>query len=126
MKDNLGHAMMALAAGGRTQAQQSLLKALQDAMGSETDNARFTAEAGYAAASAMQAFIDGNYTLCVDLLRSVRSRAQRSGGSRAQRDLIDLTLMEAARRAGNQPLANALAHERAYLRPQPAPLLAAA
>lgn len=120
------HAMMALAADGRTQAQQSLLKALQDAMESETDNARFTAETGYAATRAIQAFAHGDYTLCSDLLRSVRSRAQRFGGSHAQRDLIDLTLMEAARRAGNQPLANALAHERAYLRPQPAPLLAAA
>jgi len=120
------HAMMALAADGRTQAQQSLLMAMQEAMDSGADNARFTADVGYAATRAMQAFIDGDHALCASLLRSVRSRAHRFGGSHAQRDLIDLTLMEAARRAGEPLLADALAHERACLRPQATTLRAAA
>lgn len=120
------HAMMALAADGRPQAQQALLNAMQEAKASGADNARFTADAGYAATRAMQAFIDGDHALCADLLRGIRSRAHRFGGSHAQRDLIDLTLMEAARRSGNQPLADALAHERAYVRPPSAALRAAA
>lgn len=120
------HAMMALAASGRTQAQWSLLEAMQDAMGSRTDNAHFTADAGYAATRAIQAFANGDHALCADLLRSIRSRAHHFGGSHAQRDLIDLTLMEAAHRAGNQPLTEALAHERAHGRPPSAALRAMA
>lgn len=119
------HAMMALAAAGRVQEQQALLDAMRQALDSQGDNARFTGDVGYAAARAIHAFNDGNPALCAELLRSVRSRAHRFGGSHAQRDVIDLTLMEAARRAGNQPLADALAHERARLRPRTAPLLAA-
>lgn len=120
------HAMMALAASGRLQEQQDLLDAMQEAMENGDDNARFTGDVGYAAARAVRAFVDGDHALCTDLLRSIRSRAHRFGGSHAQRDVIDLTLLEAARRAGNQPLANALAHERAQLRPRQAPMLAAA
>lgn len=120
------HAMMALAASGQVEAQQSLLDAMREAMQGPADNALFTREVGYPAARAIHAFMDGDHALCTDLLRSVRSRASRFGGSHAQRDVIDLTLMQAARRAGNDPLANALAHERAQLRPQPASLRAAA
>ena len=47
----------------------------------------------------------------------MRSIAHRFGGSHAQRDVIDLTLMEAAIRAGQAPLALALAAERATARP---------
>jgi tetratricopeptide (TPR) repeat protein len=120
------HAMMALAASGRLKEQQDLLDAMQEAMENGDDNARFTADVGYAAARAIRAFMDGDHALCTDLLRSVRSRAHRFGGSHAQRDVIDLTLLEAARRAGSRPLAHALAHERAQLRPRQAPMLAAA
>jgi hypothetical protein len=51
------------------------------------------------------------------LLRPVRSGAHRFGGSHAQRDLIDLTLLAAADRAGDRSLAAALAAERMALRP---------
>jgi hypothetical protein len=53
----------------------------------------------------------------VGLLRPVRSHAHRFGGSHAQRDLIDLTLLAAAEHAGDRPLAAALAAERVALRP---------
>jgi hypothetical protein len=46
------------------------------------------------------------------LLRSVRSVSHRFGGSHAQRDLIDLTLLDAARRSGWVALATALQDER--------------
>ena len=48
----------------------------------------------------------------MQLLRPIRSFAHRFGGSHAQRDLIDLTLIEAATRSGNERLANALVAER--------------
>jgi hypothetical protein len=46
-------------------------------------------------------------------LRPIRSYAHRFGGSHAQRDLIDLTLIEAASRGGKNRLAAALLAERA-------------
>jgi hypothetical protein len=42
--------------------------------------------------------------------------AAQFGGSHAQRDLIDLTLIAAAERAGNPSLVDALKRERAFLR----------
>ena len=43
------------------------------------------------------------------------------GGSQAQRDVVDLTLAEAATRAGLRDVALSLAHERLGTRPQSAP-----
>jgi hypothetical protein len=47
----------------------------------------------------------------------IRNIAHRFGGSHAQRDLLDLTLIEASFRSGNAALAAALAAERAAMRP---------
>ncbi|NLD70538.1 MAG: tetratricopeptide repeat protein, partial [Limnobacter sp.] len=44
--------------------------------------------------------------------------AQRFGGSHAQRDVIELTLSEAALRTGDTALATALANERLAMRPR--------
>jgi hypothetical protein len=76
----------------------------------------FTREVGYPAARAIKAFGDGNYGETVALLRPIRSYSHRYGGSHAQRDLIDLTLIEAAARAGQEKLAAALRAERAARR----------
>lgn len=64
------------------------------------------------------AFGSGDYAESVRRLRSVRNLAHRFGGSRAQRDLIDLTLIEAAIRDGQQTLARALVAERLDRKPQ--------
>ncbi len=48
----------------------------------------------------------------VRLLRPIRNIAHRFGGSHAQRDVLDLTLIEAALRSGQKALAAALAAER--------------
>ena len=74
-------------------------------------------DVGLPVARAIQALGAGDAAGAVALLRPVRSQAHRFGGSHAQRDLIDLTLIDAAQRAGDQPLAAALAAERAALRP---------
>ena len=65
----------------------------------------------------------------MQLLRRIRSSAHRFGGSHAQRDVLDLTLLEAARRGGLRPLADGLQAERMALRPRTraaAPLASAA
>jgi len=41
----------------------------------------------------------------VELIRPVRSIANRFGGSHAQRDVLDLTLIDAAFRVGQRDLA---------------------
>lgn len=111
------HAMMAYAATGDAGAAQAVLEAQHQALQADADNARFTHDVGYAATRALQAFAEGDYVLCADLLRGVRSRSHRFGGSHAQRDVIDLTLMEAARRAGDEALLAGLCSERERVRP---------
>ncbi len=112
------HAMLAYVGADRAAAQQALIEAMREAVHGDADNAEFTREAGLPAALAMQAFGQGDHARAATLLRGMRSGAHRFGGSHAQRDLIDLTLLEAATRAGQRPLASALAAERLALRPR--------
>ncbi|OGA12075.1 MAG: peptidylprolyl isomerase [Betaproteobacteria bacterium RIFCSPLOWO2_02_64_14] len=107
------HAMMAFVGAGRSRATEAVLEAQRAAMDGAEDNASFTREVGYPATQAINAFGDGNYAETVRLLRPVRSYAHRFGGSHAQRDVLDLTLIEAARRAGQNNLVAALLAEHA-------------
>jgi len=107
------HAMMAFVGAGRSRATEAVLEAQRAAMDGAEDNASFTREVGYPATQAINAFGDGNYAETVRLLRPVRSYAHRFGGSHAQRNVLDLTLIEAARRAGQNNLVAALLAERA-------------
>jgi hypothetical protein len=112
------HAVMAFVGAGRQDAAQTVLEAQRDAMASDSDNASFTREVGHPATRAMLAFGTGDYAEVVRLLRPIRSYAHRFGGSHAQRDVIDLTLMEAAKRSGQERLAQALAAERKAAKPE--------
>jgi hypothetical protein len=111
------HAMMAFVGAGRVKAADAVLEAQRAAMDAAGDNAQFTREVGHAATRAIRAFGDGDYGETVRLLRPIRSYAHRFGGSHAQRDLLDLTLIEAASRAGQDRLAAALRTERANAKP---------
>ncbi len=110
------HAAMAFIGAGRRNAVEAVLAAQREAMQRPDDNAGFTTDVGHALTQAILAFGDGDYRRTVRLLRPVRSIAHRFGGSHAQRDVIDLTLIEAALRTGDAPLAQALANERSELR----------
>jgi len=98
--------------------QRGVLRQAEEAAG---DNAFFLREVGHDATRAIAAFGDGRYAECVRLLRRIRNHAHRFGGSHAQRDVLDLTLIEAAIRSGDRALAQALAAERAALRPHSPP-----
>jgi len=111
------HAMMTFIGGQRPDLVRRLLQAQDAAMAGSGDNATFTREVGRPVVLALKAFGNGCYADCVQRLRSVRNMAQRFGGSHAQRDLIDLTLIEAALRDGQPALASALAAERQAVRP---------
>jgi tetratricopeptide (TPR) repeat protein len=114
---NDAHAMMAFVGAGRDEAAAALLAAQHRALQGDADNRRFTAEVGQPLCLALQAFGQGEYRRCVELLRPIRSIAQRFGGSHAQRDLLDLTLLEAALRGGQLALGRALAAERLQAKP---------
>ncbi len=111
------HAMVAFASAGRSDLAARLRDAQRTALSDDGDNRAFTAEVGEPAARAVQAFVAGDFAASVELLRSIRSGAHRFGGSHAQRDLLDLTLIEAALRSGDRSLAQALSAERAAMRP---------
>jgi tetratricopeptide (TPR) repeat protein len=115
---NAAHAMMAFVGAGRHKAAQALLEAQRAAMDAADDNAGFTRDVGHPVANAILAFGNGDFAGTVRLLRPIRHIAHRFGGSHAQRDVIDLTLIEAALRSGNAPLARALTAERADQRPE--------
>lgn len=106
------HAMMAYVGAGREAEQKALFEAQEQAMGGGGDNAVFVRDVGHATVSAIHAFGRGDDAKAIDLLRTVRNRAGRFGGSHAQRDVLDLTLIAAARRAGETALERALLAER--------------
>jgi len=111
------HAMMAFVAAGRVDLVGRLLDAQDVAMAGAGDNATFTRQIGNPLTRAMLAFGQGDYLETVRLILPVRAIAHRFGGSHAQRDVIDLTLIEAAIRADDRRLAFALTRERAARRP---------
>lgn len=109
------HAAMAFACSGRNDLLTQLREAQQRACQQDDDNARFTHAVGAPGVDAIEAFVDGQYARCVELLRPVRNQAHLFGGSHAQRDLIDQTLIAAARCSGQDNLNRALQREREVL-----------
>jgi tetratricopeptide (TPR) repeat protein len=73
--------------------------------------------AGLDLLEAFGAFAAGRPDRAIDLLIDIRPRANAVGGSHAQRDVIDLTLIAAAARAGDDSLARALVTERIARKP---------
>lgn len=107
------HAMMAFAGAGRDADAQALLDAQAVAVERPGDNARAARDVGLPAMRAIHAFGAGDAATAVDLLRGVRDISHRFGGSHAQRDVLDLTLIAAADRAGETSLHRALVSDRA-------------
>lgn len=113
------HAMMAFVRTDRRDAIEQVLAAQERALAADDDNAMFTRDVGSATTRAILAIAEGKPAEAVELLRDVRNRAHRFGGSHAQRDLIDQTLIAAASRAGLDRLARALCDERLAARTEP-------
>jgi hypothetical protein len=111
------HAMMAFVGAGDMEAARRLTDAQGAAIDAGGDNAAFTRDVGRPAAAAVLAFAEGDYRRVVALLAPLRGIAHRFGGSHAQRDVLELTLIEAALRAGDRELATRLADERHAARP---------
>ena len=80
-------------------------------------NRTVTAEVGWRLVEGVLLYGEGRDAEAVEAILPVRAEAHRIGGSHAQRDVIALTLIAAAERAGQWRLARALLAERAALRP---------
>jgi tetratricopeptide (TPR) repeat protein len=81
------------------------------------DNAAVMAAVGRPLIEAMFDFAEGRYAEAAERILPLRYDVWRIGGSHAQRDVVDLTAVVAAERAGENSLARALLAERAALRP---------
>jgi tetratricopeptide (TPR) repeat protein len=92
------HAAMAFVGAGRKQSLARIIDAQQEAMQRDNDNAAFTREVGHPVVLANKAFGEERYAETQPRLRQVRNIAHRIGGSHAQRDILDLTMIEAALR----------------------------
>ncbi|SEI46172.1 tetratricopeptide repeat protein [Achromobacter sp. NFACC18-2] len=114
------HALMAYLGSGDGAAAQQLIEAMEAAAQEAGTNAMMTRDVGLPVAHALVAFVREDYALTVDLLRDVRLIAHRFGGSHAQRDVLALTLVEAALREGARSLAKALSAERMAFKPNSA------
>jgi hypothetical protein len=114
---NDAHAMMAFVSAGRDQSINRLRRGQEAAGNLPGDYHDTLRTAGRAISEGIVAFGEGDYARSVQFLRNVRPVAIRFGGSHAQRDIIDLTLIEAALRSGEMSLARALTAERAEVRP---------
>ena len=73
--------------------------------------------AGFALLEGFASFAAGLPERALDLMIDIRDTANAVGGSHAQRDVIDLTLIAAAARANERSLARALVDERAARKP---------
>jgi tetratricopeptide (TPR) repeat protein len=81
------------------------------------DNHQVTAEVGRRLIDGTLAFAAGDYARAVDAILPVRENVVRIGGSHAQRDIVNLTLIAAAERSGQWSLARGLLAERVETRP---------
>lgn len=114
---NDAHAAMAFVGAGRPDRIAEVLEAQDRALSGAGDNAAFTRDVGRPVVLGLKAFGDGDYAGCIRAIHPVISIASRFGGSHAQRDLLDLTVMEAALRLPDAALARAIGAERRTLKP---------
>jgi hypothetical protein len=111
------HATLALAAAGRRDALERIRKALARGERDGGDNADMTRHVARGACEAAIDYCEGRFASAAERLAAVRDGASRFGGSHAQRDLLSLTLIEAARRAGLDNLARHYIQERLVHKP---------
>jgi hypothetical protein len=105
------HAALSFAAAGDDEGMALLARAGAQAAARPGAFAEWGAVAN-PAREAIAAMVAGQHARCVDLLLPVLPVAQALGGSHAQRDLLTLTVQEAAKRSGHRALFGALQAQR--------------
>ena len=110
------HAALAFVATGRGQALERW-QALARGKTAGPAQAMMARDVGQPLTEAFQAFAAGNYGRAIELLERTRPHAHLAGGSHAQRDLLTLTLVEAALRAHDSTRARHYLGERQTHKP---------
>jgi tetratricopeptide (TPR) repeat protein len=113
------HAVMAYGLAG-DHAQVAAILAANRHLTAPT-NAHAAERSGLSLLTAFSAFCSGNPRAAADSLIAARREAGVVGGSHAQRDVIDVTLIAAAARCGDAALARALVTERVARKPAARP-----
>jgi tetratricopeptide (TPR) repeat protein len=109
------HVVMALGLAGRSDLDEQLVTAnRRHAVGT---NQAVGARAGLALLQGFSSFAAGRFDRAIDVLTDVRSCAHVMGGSNAQRDVVELTLIAAAARSGAHDMARQLVAERVTRKP---------
>jgi tetratricopeptide (TPR) repeat protein len=111
------HATLAFVGSGQWDRVEEVTACLERAAAGAGTNAMMSREVGLPLARGIAAFGRGRYDDAIEHILPVRPNAHRFGGSHAQRDIVQLTLVEAALRAGRASLARALASERTNVKP---------
>jgi hypothetical protein len=111
------HAMMVFVGAGDGDAQQRQLASLKRAAAGSGTAAMMSREIGLPACEGLAAFGRGEHAQAIEWLLPLRAKANRFGGSHAQRDMFSWTLTEAAVRLGDHRLADAFVAERLSWKP---------
>jgi hypothetical protein len=115
------HAVMAMVAADQMpRAETWVARCAERALGAEDArraNHLMAREVGLPLMRGLLAFGRGDFDGAANLIYPVRSVAQRFGGSHAQRDLVDQTLLAAAAQGRRRSLGRALINERCMAKP---------
>ena len=111
------HAIMAFIGAGRLDDARTCLASLTRAADQDDDNAFVARSIGLPVAAALIAFAEGHYGEASEALIAIRGMAARFGGSHAQRDILSLTALHAAKRGKMTSAAAALLAERRFHKP---------
>ena len=112
------HAMMAFVGANRRPEQAALIQVAERTAAGTGTNAMMTREVGLPALKGFAAFGRGAHDEVIERLLPIRGKANRFGGSHAQRDVFSWTLAEAALRTGDRSLAEGLVAERLAQKPE--------
>jgi hypothetical protein len=114
------HGVIAFAGANRLDDIRSVIEArrrwLEEGHRVNETNVQMTSEIGLPACRAVLAFIEDRHDDVIELLMPIRRDFHHFGGSHAQRDALQRTLLESALRSGRYELARALTSERLGLR----------
>jgi tetratricopeptide (TPR) repeat protein len=111
------HAVLTHVGAGRIDLAQQVLDVVAAGSGAATTCATVAADTGLPLIRSVIATASGRHDEAVEALLAVRDTAFRFGGSHAQRDLVEQTLLAAAIRAGRRGLARHLLNERVMAKP---------
>lgn len=109
------HAVMVAGLAGAPEVCEQLILVNRSVSGGT--NRRAIEAAGLQLLEGFAAFASGDATRALQRLVDIEPKGHVVGGSHAQRDVIDLTLIAAAARSGDVPLAEALLARRLERKP---------